>query len=84
MRRRGDLTAGKIDRGWPYQVAVKSIAGQNLGHVNPCGRCHRYAGSGITSVMDNSISRSFASPIKLRPTYFAKLSGASISIRAIA
>lgn len=37
MRRRGDLTPGKVDKGWPFQVAVRCIAGQNLGHVNACG-----------------------------------------------
>lgn len=37
MRRRGELSAGGVDREFPFQVAVRSIQGQSLGHVNACG-----------------------------------------------
>lgn len=37
MRRKGELSSGAVDRGWPYQVAVRQIDGQNLGHIAPIG-----------------------------------------------
>lgn len=37
MRRRGELTPSGIDREFPFQVAVRCIAGQNVGHLNQSG-----------------------------------------------
>ena len=37
MRRRGELSAGGVDRAYPFQVAVKCITGQNVGHLNQSG-----------------------------------------------
>ena len=55
MRRRGELSKTAIDRGWPYQVAVISIPGQDIGHLHLsgpfsslCSRRHR-VGDGTSS-----------------------------------
>lgn len=37
MRRRGELTSADVDREFPHQVAVRCIAGQNVGYLNQCG-----------------------------------------------
>ncbi len=37
MRRKGELSSGALDRGWPYQVAVRQIDGQNIGVVSAVG-----------------------------------------------
>lgn len=37
MRRKGELTSGAVDRGWPFQVAVRQIEGQNIGHIDAVG-----------------------------------------------
>lgn len=37
MRRRGELTSGRVDREFPFQIAVRCIPGQNVGHLNPSG-----------------------------------------------
>ncbi len=37
MRRKGELSPTGIDHGWPYQVAVKCIPGQNIGPLNQSG-----------------------------------------------
>lgn len=37
MRRKGELSPTGIDRGWPYQVAVRSDDGQRLGHLPRVG-----------------------------------------------
>ncbi|CAN7679026.1 hypothetical protein LJR090_001801 [Bosea sp. LjRoot90] len=37
MRRKGELSSGAVDRGWPYQVAVRKIDGQNIGELRAIG-----------------------------------------------
>lgn len=37
MKRKGELTSGGLDRGWPFQVAVRQTDGQNIGVVSAIG-----------------------------------------------
>lgn len=37
MRRKGELSPTGIDRGWPYQVAIRDDDGQYLGHLPSSG-----------------------------------------------
>jgi len=37
MRRKGELSPGRMDREFPFQVAVRCIQRQNVGHLNQSG-----------------------------------------------
>ncbi|MCP4562538.1 MAG: hypothetical protein GY873_39145 [Bosea sp.] len=37
MRRKGELSSGAVDRGWPFQIAARQIEGQNFGHIPAIG-----------------------------------------------
>lgn len=46
MRRKGELSPSAIDRGWPYQVAVRDDDGQYLGHIPSTGPMSSLCGRG--------------------------------------
>lgn len=59
MRRKGELSAAGVDRGWPYQVAVEIPPGHGLGIVPAVGPLSSLAPRGYEVAYDGKRYRVF-------------------------